>query len=143
MTTAKKPRGFAAMHPDHVKAIARKGGKAAHTAGTAHEFNSDEARAAGRKGGIKTHANRRAKLAQPATVSGAKDPKDDGMEEVQVGCSSASGCEGTIRVPKKGTGSAKAPTPSDDDAAVADGASADENADDMGSCGSSGCGSHG
>jgi general stress protein YciG len=33
------------------RAIARQGGKAAHVKGTAHEFSSEEARAAGRKGG--------------------------------------------------------------------------------------------
>lgn len=31
--------------------IASKGGKAAHAKGTAHEFTSEEAREAGRKGG--------------------------------------------------------------------------------------------
>jgi len=44
-------RGFAAMDRVRQKEIARKGGKAAHQKGTAHEFTSDEARAAGRKGG--------------------------------------------------------------------------------------------
>ena len=38
--------------------IARKGGRAAHEKGTAHEFTSDEARAAGRKGGERVSANR-------------------------------------------------------------------------------------
>ena len=56
---ARKRRGFAAMDPKLVSEISRKGGKAAHTAGTAHEFTSDEARAAGRKGGLATHARRR------------------------------------------------------------------------------------
>ena len=55
----KRPRGFAAMDRELVSEIARKGGKAAHSAGTAHEFTSDEARAAGRKGGRATHAKRR------------------------------------------------------------------------------------
>jgi general stress protein YciG len=55
----RRPRGFAAMDRTIVSAIARKGGKAAHTAGTAHEFTSDEAREAGRKGGRATHAKRR------------------------------------------------------------------------------------
>jgi len=55
-----KRRGFAAMDRALVAEIARKGGRAAHEAGTAHEFTSDEARAAGRKGGRATHANRRA-----------------------------------------------------------------------------------
>ncbi len=47
----KKKRGFAAMDPALVAEIARKGGKAAHEAGTAHQFSSEEAREAGRKGG--------------------------------------------------------------------------------------------
>jgi general stress protein YciG len=50
-----KPRGFAAMAPELRSAIARKGGKAAHAAGTAHQFTSDEAREAGRKGGKAAH----------------------------------------------------------------------------------------
>jgi general stress protein YciG len=54
-----RPRGFAAMDRKLVSEIARKGGKAAHTAGTAHEFTSEEARQAGRKGGQATHAKRR------------------------------------------------------------------------------------
>jgi hypothetical protein len=58
-TKPKRPRGFAAMDRTLVSAIARKGGKAAHSAGTAHEFTSDEAREAGRKGGRATHAKRR------------------------------------------------------------------------------------
>jgi len=55
----KRPRGFAAMDRTIVSEIARKGGKAAHSAGTAHEFTSEEARVAGRKGGRATHAKRR------------------------------------------------------------------------------------
>jgi general stress protein YciG len=35
--------------------IASKGGKAAHAKGTAHEWTSEEARAAGRKGGMASH----------------------------------------------------------------------------------------
>jgi hypothetical protein len=56
---ARKRRGFAVMDPKLVSEISRKGGKAAHSAGTAHEFTSDEARAAGRKGGLASHAKRR------------------------------------------------------------------------------------
>lgn len=55
----RRPRGFAAMDRKLVSEIARKGGKAAHTAGTAHEFTAEEAREAGRKGGRATHAKRR------------------------------------------------------------------------------------
>jgi len=52
------PKGFAAMDRDKQKAIASKGGIAAHAKGTAHEFDSSEAREAGRKGGIAVSRNR-------------------------------------------------------------------------------------
>lgn len=39
------------MDPDRQREIASKGGRAAHQKGTAHEFTSEEARSAGRKGG--------------------------------------------------------------------------------------------
>jgi general stress protein YciG len=55
----KRPRGFAAMDRKLVSDIARRGGKAAHSAGTAHEFTTEEARIAGQKGGRATHARRR------------------------------------------------------------------------------------
>lgn len=45
-------RGFASMDEDKQREIASKGGKAAHEKGTAHEFSSEEAREAGRKGGL-------------------------------------------------------------------------------------------
>jgi hypothetical protein len=44
-------RGFAAMDEATQRAIASKGGQAAHQKGTAHEFDSEEARRAGQKGG--------------------------------------------------------------------------------------------
>lgn len=49
MATSK--RGFASMDPAKQREIASKGGRAAHAKGTAHEFTSEEARIAGRKGG--------------------------------------------------------------------------------------------
>ncbi len=48
-TTSK--RGFASMDPQRQREIASLGGKAAHASGKAHEFNTAEAREAGRKGG--------------------------------------------------------------------------------------------
>jgi general stress protein YciG len=51
-------RGFASMDRDKQKEIASKGGKAAHAKGTAHEFDSGEAREAGRKGGVAVSRNR-------------------------------------------------------------------------------------
>ena len=46
------------MDAEKQREIARKGGRAAHEKGTAHEFTADEARAAGRKGGERVSANR-------------------------------------------------------------------------------------
>jgi general stress protein YciG len=57
----RRRRGFAAMDPKLVSELASRGGKAAQRAGTAHRFNSEEARVAGRKGGQATGAKRRAK----------------------------------------------------------------------------------
>lgn len=47
----KSNRGFASMDEDKQREIASQGGRAAHEKGTAHEFTSEEAREAGRKGG--------------------------------------------------------------------------------------------
>lgn len=55
----KAKRGFAIMDPMRVKEIASKGGIAAHAKGTAHEFTQEEARAAGRLGGLAGAAKRR------------------------------------------------------------------------------------
>ena len=51
MADSTSKRGFAAMDEDKQREIASKGGQAAHKKGTAHEFDSEEAREAGRKGG--------------------------------------------------------------------------------------------
>jgi general stress protein YciG len=51
-------RGFASMDGTKQRTIASKGGKAAHARGTAHEFTSEEARVAGRKGGEVVSTNR-------------------------------------------------------------------------------------
>lgn len=51
-------RGFAAMSPEQHKNIASRGGKKAHALGVAHRFTSEEAKAAGRKGGAKVSRDR-------------------------------------------------------------------------------------
>ncbi|HTU90819.1 MAG TPA: KGG domain-containing protein [Gemmataceae bacterium] len=51
-----KKRGFASMDATRQREIARKGGRAAHEKGTAHEFTPEEAREAGRKGGQAAHS---------------------------------------------------------------------------------------
>src|SRR5689334_20468269 len=53
-----RSRGFASMAEEKQREIARKGGRAAHEKGRAHEFTSEEARQAGRKGGEKVSVNR-------------------------------------------------------------------------------------
>ncbi len=73
----KRRRGFAAMDRQLVSEIARKGGRAAHSAGTAHEFTSDEARTAGQKGGRATHAKRRGKVeARPELEASQNKPTE-------------------------------------------------------------------
>jgi uncharacterized protein len=64
-----RKRGFATMDRDRVRELARKGGVAAHRAGTAHEFSVEEARIAGRKGGLATQATGRDTAAPGATDS--------------------------------------------------------------------------
>lgn len=139
-TTTKKPRGFAAMPKEDVSAIAQKGGKAAHRAGTAHKWDSAQAREAGKKGGQTTHARRN------GTQVPAPTKKEDDMV-VDVACSSAGGCAGTVKAGSSEAAEAigapyrKGAKGKRD---IADnGPSADENPDDMsgGHCGSGGCGS--
>ncbi|MCY7317710.1 MAG: KGG domain-containing protein [Ramlibacter sp.] len=70
-------RGFASMDPQRQREIASEGGRAAHERGTAHEFTSEEAREAGRKGGQARAENRsarqRASSATPETANSASD----------------------------------------------------------------------
>lgn len=47
------------MDRDRQRQIASKGGRAAHEQGVAHEFTSEEAREAGRKGGETVSQDRR------------------------------------------------------------------------------------
>ena len=73
---AKEDRGFASMDRGKQRDIASKGGKAAHQKGTAHEWTSEEAREAGRKGGMASH---RRKQEQTAPVEGSDEPQIGGM----------------------------------------------------------------
>ena len=70
-------RGFAAMDRDRVKEIASKGGRAAHAAGTAHQFSADEARNAGRKGGMAPHVRRGGVRRRPGAATEAAPPQTD------------------------------------------------------------------
>ena len=64
-SVAKEDRGFASMDRVKQREIASKGGKAAHQKGTAHEWTSEEAREAGRKGGMASHRRRKEMMDQP------------------------------------------------------------------------------
>jgi general stress protein YciG len=61
----KERRGFASMSPEKQREIASKGGRAAHAKGTAHEWTSEEARHAGRKGGMISRGGRGRLLTPP------------------------------------------------------------------------------
>lgn len=84
-TEERRPRrrGFAAMDRERVREIASKGGKAAHAAGTAHQFTSDEARVAGRKGGMAPHVRRGGVRRRPNGGEAAQQqpPQGQGQQE--------------------------------------------------------------
>ncbi len=67
--TAKGGRGFGGMDPSKQREIARKGGRAAHEKGSAHEFTREEARSAGHKGG-KTVSRNREHMAEIGRLGG-------------------------------------------------------------------------
>jgi general stress protein YciG len=73
---AKEDRGFASMDRAKQREIASKGGKAAHQKGTAHEWTSEEARDAGRKGGIASHQRRREQASTTSTTETSMDRND-------------------------------------------------------------------
>lgn len=77
----KERRGFASMSTDKQREIASKGGRAAHAKGTAHEWTSEEARNAGRKGGQVSRGGR-GRLAPPAEPI---SPSPTAMSDVPLG----------------------------------------------------------
>jgi uncharacterized protein len=78
----KERRGFASMSPEKQREIASKGGRAAHQKGTAHEWTSEEARSAGRKGGQISRGGR-GRLVEAPTGESAMlvGPASDRAEE--------------------------------------------------------------
>ena len=77
----KERRGFASMSPEKQREIASKGGRAAHQKGTAHEWTSEEARSAGRKGGQISRGGRGRLVEGPADSSSDMGPAPDRAEE--------------------------------------------------------------
>ncbi len=79
MNLAKEDRGFASMDRGKQRDIASKGGKAAHQKGTAHEWTSEEAREAGRKGGMASHRRKQEQQQQaPDGNALAQQPEAEG-----------------------------------------------------------------
>ena len=81
---AKEDRGFASMDRTKQREIASKGGKAAHQKGTAHEWTSEEAREAGRKGGMASHRRKQQQSGDGAEGGGSQsaleNPTDTGEQ---------------------------------------------------------------
>ena len=81
---AKEDRGFASMDRSKQREIASKGGKAAHQKGTAHEWTSDEAREAGRKGGMASHRRKQEQGGNETSSESADALNNDGTGEPQT-----------------------------------------------------------
>ncbi|HZJ31750.1 MAG TPA: KGG domain-containing protein [Vicinamibacterales bacterium] len=77
---AKEDRGFASMDRAKQREIASKGGKAAHQKGTAHEWTSEEAREAGRKGGMASHRRRKEMMEPGGSSEPSMSETSDSME---------------------------------------------------------------
>ncbi len=73
----KSNRGFAGMDAKRQREIASEGGRAAHQQGRAHEFTSEEAREAGRKGGMASGGSRRRAAASRAAARAAQGGQTD------------------------------------------------------------------
>jgi len=80
---AKEDRGFASMDRSKQKEIASKGGKAAHQKGTAHEWTSEEAREAGRKGGMASHRRKQQSGAESGEMQSDQETDRDVGDEMR------------------------------------------------------------
>jgi general stress protein YciG len=96
-TVAKEDRGFASMDRSKQRDIASKGGKAAHQKGTAHEWTSEEAREAGRKGGMASH--RRKQEQQQQTPEGGNTGGNTDQTESTMGNPNPEQMIGTNNLP--------------------------------------------
>ena len=69
------------MSPEKQREIASKGGRAAHQKGTAHEWTSEEARSAGRKGGQISRGGR-GRLIPTASPAESSEAEPGGRSEL-------------------------------------------------------------
>ena len=100
---AKEDRGFASMDRAKQREIASKGGKAAHQKGTAHEWTSEEARDAGRKGGIASHQRRREQMGGSSDNTSSND--SDNMKNLSSESMPSSGSSRSMRSSESMSGS--------------------------------------
>ena len=70
------------MDRNKQREIASKGGKAAHQKGTAHEWTSEEAREAGRKGGMASH-RRKQQGGEGSSESGGEQMSGNAEEQMR------------------------------------------------------------
>jgi|SRR5688572_33126134 len=95
-------RGFASMDRTRQREIARLGGRAAHQRGTAHEFTRDEAREAGRKGGVAVSQDRE-HMARIGRRGGER--RSARLSSLRTGSATtgSSATEDTVEMPVPGT----------------------------------------
>ena len=92
---AKEDRGFASMDRARQREIASKGGRAAHARGTAHEWTSEEAREAGRAGGLATRRRRaQSTLADGNDFTGSAGRQDATVSRETPGAADSSSMGG-------------------------------------------------
>jgi general stress protein YciG len=95
-TQGRSNRGFASMDYQKQREIASKGGRAAHQQGTAHEFTSEEAREAGRKGGevVSRDRNHMAEIGRKggeARSAASRAARSNGQKEMSQGINATQG----------------------------------------------------
>ena len=81
---ATEDRGFASMDRNKQREIASKGGKAAHQKGTAHEWTCEEAREAGRKGGMASHRRKQDQPGREQTTASAPEQSGEPVQQEQM-----------------------------------------------------------
>ena len=125
---AKEDRGFASMDRSKQREIASKGGKAAHQKGTAHEWTSEEARDAGRKGGIASHQRRREQMGGSSEDTASSSTMDNTRNSGSDESMRNSGSSRSMRGSESMSRSSSSPSADDmrDDYSQRDGWSRDE-----------------
>ncbi len=93
------------MDAERQREIARKGGRAAHEKGTAHQFTTEEARAAGRKGGERVSQNRN-HMAEIGRMGGRRSAgrRQTVKANPELGADTEAASEAAMPAPVEGAG---------------------------------------